>query len=926
MSQTARDQRATSSKQPESVPETPWATAAEDLASELEADLERGLSADEAARRLERYGPNRLREIQQRSLWAIFIDQVKSPVVYLLFGAAAVAVAFQEWIDTAAIAVVLIINTVIGFATELRARRSMEALQAMGQSEATVLRDGEEQSIPSDELVPGDVLCLEEGDVVAADIRLFDIGTLQIDESALTGESVPVPKETEPCAADTLLADRVSMGYRGTATTRGTGRGLVVGTGMQTELGRVSDMVENAEVQETPMQRQLQELAQRLVWLTLVIVTAIAAVGLIGDRPLMEMIGMAIALAVAAIPEGLPVVATLALARGMHRMVQRNALVRKLGAVHDLGATTVICSDKTGTLTENRMRVRALALGEVGGASGEVHVHDYEGGDAAESDGQPSESDPAQRCAIAVCALCNTAKLKDGAEPGSEEDGKQRVLGDPMELALLTFARDSGGSLDKARPRLRLEAFERDTKMMATFHEGVEIAAGDDGDGDGVFVAVKGAPEAVLDACVDVLHGEERHQLDDSAREAWLQTNRDLAQRGLRVLALACKRAPERDVAPYEQLSLLGMVGLIDPPRSTVRDAVTRCRDAGIRVVMVTGDQPDTAAAIARDVKLTDSDAPKVVHGKNFGDAGQDVEHAEVLARVDPAQKLALVERLQAQGEIVAMTGDGVNDAPALKRADIGIAMGERGTEVAREAADVVLLDDAFETIVAAIRQGRIIFDNIRKFVVYLLSGNVGQLLAIGVCALAGAPLPLTALQILYLNMVNDVFPALAMGVSPGGDHVLERPPRNAKEPILARREWAEIMGYGVLIAATLLAVFFGAQHLLGTNVEQAMAIAFLTLSIGRLVHAWNMRDPRSGVLRNDILGNPWMWAAFGTCLALLALATYFGPLASVLALEPVTGRGWLLVLGGALVPAVFGQSYLLIRSARREPEPAQSA
>lgn len=871
------------------VPDRPWSVPAGRVEESLQTDPERGLTDREARHRLERFGPNRLRRLKQRSIWRILLDQVESPVVWLLLGAAAAAMAFRAWTDAGAIGVVLLINTSIGFVTELRARRSMESLQKMGQVEASVVRNGLKRRVPSEDVVVGDVLVLAAGEVVAADVRLVGVDNLQVDESALTGESVPVQKWGEPIDESALLPDRTSMAFKGTAVTQGAARGIVVHTGMSTELGNVSELVEQAAREEdTPLQRQLQQLAQRLVWLTIAIAAAVGGAGIVADRGLLSMIQIAVALAVAAIPEGLPVVATIALARGVHRMVQRQALVRKLSSVHTLGATSVICSDKTGTLTENRMRVRRLRLPD-----GEIQAGD---------ESVALDDDAAARLSIEVAALCNEARLVEGEQTREE--------GDPMEIALLDLARRGGLAIDdllQRRPRVRLVPFSPQTKMMASVHAM----------GETFLVAVKGAPEAVLDASTHVFGRDEEHELGERDREGWQEANEVLAGQGLRVLGLAYKRVEDADVDIYTDLRFLGLVGLMDPPRAGVEDAVRQCREAGIRVIMVTGDQPATAAAIARDIGLVDDREVNVVHGREFDAKGDDVTKAAVLARVDPEQKLRLVGRLQESGEVVAMTGDGVNDAPALKRADIGIAMGMRGTDVAREAADMVLLDDAFETIVTAVRQGRIIFDNIRKFVVYLLSGNVGEILAIGATALSSAPLPLTALQILYLNMLNDVFPALALGVGPGGSGVLQRPPRDPREPILARRQWTAIFAYGIVIGITLLGVFGLALLVFDMSEPQAVTVAFLSLSIGRLLHAFNMRDRDSGITDNDIARNPWMWAAIVLCLALLAIAVYVPPLAEVLDLSTPPAHGWLLVAGASVVPLLVGQMALEVRKRR---------
>jgi Ca2+-transporting ATPase len=486
-----------------------------------------------------------------------------------------------------------------------------------------------------------------------------------------------------------------------------------------------------------------------------------------------------------------------------------------------------------------------------------------------------------------------------------------------MELALLRLGRKAGlerDALYEQKPQARLEPFDTDTKMMASFHEDPE------GEGGAVFVAVKGAPEAVLEACDRVWSEDGRgRELTEDDRERWRERNQELAADGLRILALAGKRVDDAASAPYEGLELLGLVGMLDPPRAKVREALGECHRAGLRVLMVTGDQPATARYVARQVGLVDEDEePVAIRGRDFESERERITEAAIFARVSPAQKLAIIDRHQDEGHVVAMTGDGVNDAPALKSADIGVAMGRRGTQVAQDAADMVLLDDAFETIVEAIHQGRVIFDNIRKFVVYLLSGNVGEILAVGAAAATTAPLPLLPLQILYLNMLNDVFPALALGVSPGARGVMRRPPRPSDEPLATRRQWGEIGGYGLVIGATVLGVFALALLWLELPTTQAVTVSFLTLSIGRLFHALNMRDPSTTLWDNGIVKNPWMWGAIALCVALLLLAVYLPPLASILTLSPPPTSGWLLILGGSLVPLVLGQIYLALRSVSR--------
>jgi len=862
----------------------PWSAASEAVLSAMESTPE-GLTSEEAERRRADVGPNRLREIKHRSVAAILWEQFKSLVVLLLVVAMGVSFVFGQTIEALAIAVVLAINTAIGFFTEWRAVRSMEALQELGQVTTRVRREGEERTIPADQVVPGDVVLLGSGDLIPADLRIIEGDRLQVDESALTGESVPVAKEAEPVSHETPLAERTCMGYKGTAVTEGTGRGVVVATGMDTELGAISEMVETAEGGDTPLEQKLDRLGHRLVWLTVGIAGAVAVAGLLAGRSLLLMIETGIALAVAAIPEGLPIVATVALAHGMWVMLQRNAYVRRLSAVETLGATTLICTDKTGTLTENRMTARRMALA----------------GRTVEFD-PPVEADGRLREAIEVGVLCN------GAE--RDPDDPTQSTGDPMELALLELGAEAGqprAALLEECPQVRTFEFNRDTNMMATYHEA----------GEEVLVAVKGAPKAVIGACSHVRTEAGPEPLDEEARQDWIERSEALAEEGLRVLALARKSALDTDAPPYEDLGLLGLVGLIDPPRTDVRPVIERCQEAGIRVVMVTGDHPETARAIANAVGLhlnehTVEEGEDFASTQSLDQSGRErLLRAAVFARVTPKQKLDLVDLYQDSGQVVAMTGDGVNDAPALRSADIGVAMGQRGTDVAREAADMVLQDDTFSSIVEAVRQGRIIFDNIRKFVVYLLSGNVGEILAVGAAATAGFPLPLLPLQILYLNVLNDVFPALALGVGRGTEEAMDRPPRDPDESVVTPYHWGLIGGYGVVIALTILGAFTVALGGMGMETERAVTISFLTLSISRLLHVFNMRNPESGWVDNEITRTPYVWGALGLCMALLLLAVYWPPLAGILSVVPIGLDEWLLIGGASVVPLLLGQGYL---------------
>ncbi len=885
---------------PDQAVDRAWRRSADEVLQAMDVSLDEGLDEQETQRRREHYGENRLRDTETKSAWQIFIDQFKSLIVTLLGVATILSFAFGEVVEGIAIAVVILINALIGFVTELRAVRSMEALQELSRVDAKVRRDGQAQEIPAEELVPGDIVILQGGDVITADLRLTEASKLQVDESALTGESVPVAKQVGPVAEETPLAERASMAYKGTAVTRGAGEGVVVATGMNTELGEISSLVAEAEEEATPLEERLEQLGRKLIWVTLGIAAIVAISGIIAGRDLFLMVETAIALAVASIPEGLPIVATVALARGMWRMAQRNALINQLSAVETLGATNVILTDKTGTLTENRMTVVNLAFE---GESVEISGRGLERDGEFRRDGatvSPDENARLRR-ALEVGVLCTDASL-----PPEDVDASKAV-GDPLEVALLVAGAKAGLRRDDlldSQPEVREVAFDAEVKMMATYHEK-----------DGRHrVAVKGALEAVIDASTEMLNADgEPVPVDDAAREKWQEKNQALAEDGLRVIALATKTVDDPDVEPYEDLTFLGLAGLLDPPRHAVRDAITACHNAGIDVVMVTGDQPATARNVARAVGLVHNEDADVVYGQELSDEltaeeKRQVLDAPIFARVTPKQKLDLIAAHQEAGAIVAMTGDGVNDAPALKKADIGVAMGQRGTQVAREAADMILKDDAFSTIVVAVEQGRAIFNNIRKFVLYLLSCNVAEIMIVGLASVANAPLPIRPLQILFLNLVTDVFPALALGVGESDPHVMERAPRDPKEPIIGRRHWAMITGYSALITAVVLAVLAIALTRFGMAQDRAVTLSFLTLAFAQLWHVFNMRDPDASIIRNEVTQNPYVWGALALCIALLLAAVYVPFLANLLGVVNPTLEGWALVIGASLMPLILGQ------------------
>lgn len=883
------------SKNP-SHPESPcWNRPVEEVCGDLGTHPEQGLDHHEAGHRLKQCGRNELPPPETQSRWTILCNQLRSILVALLTAAAIASAAFSNWVEAFAVLAVLVINTAIGYWTELQAVRSMEALRLLGTTYAKVIRGGRLEQVEAAELVPGDLVVVESGDHVAADLRLMETAQLQADESSLTGESIPSGKQSEPVAPDAPIAERHSMLYRGTSVTRGSGRGVVVATGVATELGAISQLVAGAEKEETPLEHRLAVLGHKLVWLTLVLATIVGTLSVSSGTELRLAIETAIALAVASVPEGLPIIATLCLARGMHRMARRKALVNRLSAVETLGATSVICTDKTGTLTENRMTVVSLMVG-----SGCYRVSgegmSTEGTFTRMEDHRAVVNQDDLSMALRIGALCNNAELTGEG------------VGDPLEVALLVAAAKAGieaRALDAALPRVREVAFDSERKSMVTVHR-------DEADGN-FLVAVKGAPEAVLARSTS---------LDERQRQHWLEANEEFGREGLRVLGLACKRVSSPDEDPNSDLTWIGLVGMHDPPRPEVISAIAECQKAGVTIVMATGDQAVTATSVARAVGIRGNLDPKpgkALEGwEHLPEAEQDdLARTAVFSRVSPKEKLDLISLHQSRGNVVAMTGDGVNDAPALRKAEIGVAMGQRGTDVAREAADMVLQDDSFATIVAAIREGRVIFANLRAFVVYLLSCNLSEIMVIGLASLAGSGLPLLPLQILFLNLVTDVFPALALGATRGSSAVMKIGPRRAREALIDQAQWTVIFLYGLTITAAVLAAFQLAQTWLGMNSEAAVTVSFLAIALAQLFHVFNMHASGSGPFVNEVTANRWVWGAVALCLILLAAAMFIPAVAGVLELEPLEPRAWFLVMAAGAAPFALGRLVTVIRLPR---------
>ena len=836
-----------------------------------------GLSSDEAATRQSKYGPNRLKEVPPRSRWLLLLDQFKGILILVLIGAAVLAAAIGDLTDAVVILIVVMINAVLGFSQEYRAEKSLAALKKMLAPTAEVRRDSRTMVLPADELVPGDIVLLGPGDRVPADGRVIATHGFEVDESSLTGESRTVGKQVDPLAGENIpLAERANLFYMNTTVTRGRAEMVVTATGMHTELGLLADMLGEAKDSPTPLQIQLDSLGKRLALIAGIVVAFMLVAGLLRGEPWVIMIMTAIALAVAAIPEGLPAVVTVTLAIGLQRMARNQAIVKRLAAVETLGCTSVICTDKTGTLTVNQMTVRQLytsgrhlrVSGEGYGTAGEIS------GDAGVPDLQ---------ALLMPIALCNESQLRSG-----------QVIGDPMEGALLAVAAKGGFDPPKLKQHYRRIAeipFETEHKFQATFHL----------DGERVRVMVKGAPEVLLDQCKTVFFEDGNQPLDAQQHRLIEQANEKMASTGLRVLAVAWTELPVRDFVPngdlfiyVKDLVFTGVVGLMDPPRAEASDAIALCHKAGISIKMITGDQKITAAAIARELGIKGT----VVTSAEL-DAMSDAQLAAaidgigVFTRATPEQKVRIVLALQANGHLTAMTGDGVNDAPALKTADIGVAMGITGTDVAREAATMVLTDDNFATIVKAVREGRTIYDNIVKFVRFQLSTNIGAILTVLLAPFLGLPLPFTPVQLLWVNIIMDGPPAMALGVDPPQPGIMDGPPRKTTDRILTLRRFGKLATYGtVMMFGTLGVLWWGLQT--GSKTH-AQTMAFTTFVLFQVFNAFNARVDKRSTFNANFFRNRILWLALFAVLALQVLAVQWTPAHGIFDVEKLRLEDWLL-------------------------------
>jgi len=865
---------------------TRWHTlSVDDVFKRLDSTT-RGLSSDEAAKRQEKFGPNELQAQGRVSPWTILLEQFKNVLIIILLLATALSAFLGHGIEAIAITVIVLFAVILGFIQEFRAERAIEALREMAAPSATVIRDGREERIPARDLVPGDLILLATGDKVPADARLTEAINLQTVEAALTGESAPVEKHSTALEDEQLpTADRKNLAFAGTAVTYGRGRALIIATGMATEFGKIAQMLHEVDTMKTPLQKNLDRIGKSLARAAFAVVFVIVILGLFRGQPFVEMLIFGVALAVAVVPEALPAVVTISLALGVKRMVRRNALVRRLPAVETLGSTSVICSDKTGTLTKDEMTVRRLY---VAGRMLDVSGTGYEPVGTFSANGSGVVTSEPLSMMLRAAALASDARVEQKNGSGTWE-----VKGDPTEGALVVAAAKAGLNkfdLDAQFSRVAEIPFTAETKRMTTLHQMP----------DGVVAYAKGAPEVIVQSCVSHVTENGVQPFDDARKTEVLDHARQMASEAMRVLAVAYK--PRATTADAEQgMTLLGLAGMIDPPRPEAKAAVQKCEEAGIKVIMITGDHPLTAKAVAEELGLSKNG--RVVNGSELEAMDdqrleQEVESIEVCARVSPAHKLRVVTALQNRGEIVAMTGDGVNDAPALKKADIGIAMGITGTDVSKEAAAMTLTDDNFASIVAAVEEGRGIFSNIKKYLMYLLSSNIGEIGLMAGATLAGLPLPLTAVQILYVNLATDGLPALALAVDPPEQGLMQRPPRDPRRGIFSRAVVLLMLTGGIWSALVNLSLFVWALNS-GRPVAEAMTMTFVSLVLIQFFKAYNFRSDRLSVLHQPF-ANKWLNLAIGWELVMLVFILYVPFLERMFGTVALSVQDWVIIIAAA--------------------------
>jgi Ca2+-transporting ATPase len=905
-----------------SMGNTVWhAMPIEEVLKGLEATPE-GLTREEAARRLERFGPNTLKEEKRISPWEIFLGQFKSFLILLLIAATVLSLLLGHTLDAIVIFAIVIASAVLGFYQEYRAERALQALKAMASPTASVLRNGGEMEIPSAEVVPGDIMLLTAGDRMPADGRLLLSANVRVDEASLTGESTAVEKDaTAVLPPDMAIGDRKNLVFAATVMTYGRGRAVVTATGMETEFGRIAKMLQEVEEEPSPLAQKMDFIGKRLGVACLVVSAVVMGLGILRGNPVLEMFIWGVSLAIAAVPEALAAVVTGALAIGVQRAARRKAIVRRLPAVETLGCTTVICSDKTGTLTKNEMTIRQLY---VGGRILEVTGVGFEPTGTFLSDSQPIDpfSDSTLQRLLVAGVLCNDSLL-------IQADGAWRIKGDPTEGALVVTAAKAKLDMAEVRrtwPRVGEIPFESERKRMSTVHQAPN---------GGLSAFVKGAPELILERSAHWERHGQREPLTPDIRREIQELNDRMAQGALRVLGVACRTignpSPAYAADALEaDLTFLGLVGMIDPPREEVKVAIRKCQKAGIRSVMVTGDHKLTAAAIAQELGLLGEDGKdgrRVLDGRDLDrmteeELAEVVEDVAVYARVSPEHKMKIVGAWKSRGHVVAMTGDGVNDAPALKRADIGVAMGITGTDVTKEASDMILMDDNFATIVAAVEEGRVIYDNIKKYLIFLLSCNVSEVLVLGTAGFIGWALPLVALQILWVNLTTDGLPALALGVEPPEPDLMRRSARDPKEAIFARPMVLALAGLSLIIFTGLTPIFYVYWQTEG--IAKAQTMTFVTLILFELFFVFSCRSMRFTILQLGIFTNRWLVLAVLSSAMMMFAVIYIPSWAKAFHTVPIGLNDWAVAL------AVPGGGFLLVEAgkwvaARRREAPQGS-
>jgi len=899
--------------------QTPWyQQSVDEVCQALRTNAEHGLRSDEIKSRQEEYGLNELAHKEGTSVLQMFLEQLKDYMVIILIVASVISAALGELTDSLVIIGIVIINAILGVIQEYRAGKALEALKKMSAPNAKVIRDGTPLIIPAVELVPGDIVVLETGDFVPADVRLFSSVNLKIEEAALTGESVPVEKQADARLEGEIgLGDQINCGFMSTLVTYGRGSGIVTSTGMNTVMGKIAEMIQEDKAEATPLQRKLTQMGKLLGTGCLVICAIVFGLGLLRGEEVLKMFMTAVSLAVAAIPEGLPAVVTIVLALGMQRMVKHNSIMKKLHAVETLGSTTVICSDKTGTLTQNQMTIVKMYIP---GMEIDVEGEGYNPVGAMSSNGAEISlaGEPAVARLLEIQAQCNDARLEHVTENGADE---WRIVGDPTEGAMIVAAAKAGiksEEINKSQPRLQEIPFDSQRKLMTTFHRSKD---------GGLLAFTKGAPDILVERCTHIMRRD--GSIDSISQrdiDLILQENKALAGQAFRVLAMAFKQVdkipdhptPEQD---EKDLVFCGLVGMIDPPRPEAIEAIKICKTAGIRAIMITGDYRDTAAAIAKQLGIISSD-DQVLAGSDLNrmsdsELDEAIKNVSVFARVSPEHKVRIVQAVKNNGGIAAMTGDGVNDAPALKRADIGIAMGITGTDVTKESADMILTDDNFSSIVKAVEEGRVIYSNIRKFVFFLMSCNVGEILIIFISMLMGWPIPLLPIHLLWINLLTDAFPALALGTEKKEPGLMNQPPRDPDESIINREMLISIAVQSlVMTVAVLFSYYYGWQN---HGVEVGQTYAFATLITCELLRAYSARSERYPIWKLGIFSNISMNLATLLSFGLLAIIMVIPVFREIFSITRLHWYDWDVIILVAVLPLIFGEAAKIVKNALRK-------